>query len=83
MAEFESCDKCKYVDKTSDEFPCNVCIHCISTADQFEPQTNADRIRAMIDEELAEFLIGFVNTFGEEYEGTLSCLEWLKSEVKE
>lgn len=32
-------------------------------------ETNADRIRNMSDEELAEFLITFKNTFGEEYEG--------------
>lgn len=46
-------------------------------------QTNADRIRSMTDEELAEFLItGFVNTFGEEYEGEQSCLGWLQSEAE-
>lgn len=43
-------------------------------------QTNADRIRNMSDEELAEFLVGFKNTFGEEYEGQCSCLDWLQSE---
>ena len=42
--------------------------------------TNADRIRSMTDEELAEFLINFKNTFGEEYEGEMSCLDWLQSE---
>lgn len=42
-------------------------------------KTNADRIRAMSDEELAEFLVNFKNTFGEEYEGIMSCLDWLKS----
>lgn len=46
-------------------------------------QTNADRLRAMSDEELAEFLINFKNTFGEEYEGEMSCIEWLQSEVEE
>lgn len=40
-------------------------------------KTNADRIRSMSDEELAEFLITFKNTFGEEYEGEASCMEWL------
>lgn len=45
--------------------------------------TNADRIRSMTDEELAEFLItGFVNTFGEEYEGEQSFLGWLQSEAE-
>lgn len=45
-----------------------------------DKQTNADRIRNMSDEELAEFLVGFKNTFGEEYEGQGSCLDWLQSE---
>ena len=44
-------------------------------------QTNAGRIRNMSDEELAEFLIAFKNTFGEEYEGEASCMEWLQSEA--
>lgn len=44
--------------------------------------TNADRIRNMSDGELAEFLITFKNTFGEEYEGEASCMEWLRSEAE-
>lgn len=44
--------------------------------------TNANRIRSMTDEELAEFLVGFKNTFGEEYEGETSCMEWLQSEAE-
>lgn len=43
-------------------------------------QTNADRIRSMTDEELAKFLTTFNNTFGEEYEGESSCLDWLSAE---
>lgn len=46
-------------------------------------KTNADRIRNMSDEELAEFLLTFKNTFGEEYEGEASCMEWLQSEAEE
>lgn len=46
-------------------------------------ETNANRIRNMSDEELAEFLITFKNTFGKEYEGEASCMEWLQSEAKE
>lgn len=45
-------------------------------------QTNADRIRNMSDEELAEFLITFKNTFGEEYEGEVSCMGWLQLEAE-
>lgn len=48
------------------------------------PQTNADRIRAMSDEELAEFLaehqkIGDVEEHGDEYRQL--WLDWLKQEV--
>lgn len=46
-------------------------------------QTNADRIRNMTDEELAYFLTGLNGEFGEEYEGEMSCLDWLQSEVEE
>lgn len=45
--------------------------------EEYKP-TNADRIRAMSDEELAEFLIDFENSFGTEYEGVMSCLDWLQ-----
>lgn len=45
-------------------------------------ETNADRIRNMSDEELAKFLITFKNTFGEEYEGKVSCMDWLQSEAE-
>lgn len=44
--------------------------------------TNADRIRNMSDEELAEFFVTFKNTFGEECEGEASCIEWLQSEAE-
>lgn len=46
-----------------------------------EPKTNVDKIRSMNDEELAEFLVNFKNTYGDEYEGEMSCLDWLKSEA--
>lgn len=51
--------------------------------DKKKPQTNADRIRSMTDEELAEFIINFDNHFGEEYEGEQSCLAWLQKESEE
>lgn len=46
-------------------------------------KTNADKIRAMSDEELAAFIINFDNHFGEEYEGEQSCLSWLQKESEE
>lgn len=51
-------------------------------AEEYKPKTQADKIRAMSDEELAIFLVNFKNTFGEEYEGEMSCLDWLQSEAE-
>ncbi len=48
-----------------------------------KPQTNADRIRSMTDEELAKFISGKARGFGEEYEGYMSALDWLKEEAME
>lgn len=67
-----SCN-CKHNSNSRDNEPC---CRCDSR------KTNADRIRNMSDEELAEFLITFKNTFGEEYEGKASCMEWLQSKAE-
>lgn len=64
---------CQHNSNSRDDEPC---CRCDSR------QTNADRIRNMSDEELAEFLVGFKNTFGYEYEGQGSCLDWLQSEAE-
>lgn len=64
---------CKHNSNSRDNEPCCRCDR---------RTTNADRIRNMSDEELAEFLVGFKNTFGEEYEGEASCMEWLQSEAE-
>ena len=42
-----------------------------------EPMTNADRIRAMSDEELAEFLIDLAD------DGNLRIMEWLQQPAEE
>lgn len=77
----------KAFDDSEEKISCN-CKHNSNSRDN-EPccrcdgrMTNADRIRNMSDEELAEFLVGFKNTFGEEYEGEASCMEWLQSEAE-
>lgn len=67
-----SCN-CKHNSNSRDNEPC---CRCDSR------MTNADRIRSMSDKELAEFLVGFKNTFGEEYEGESSCMKWLQSEAE-
>lgn len=77
----------KAFDDSEEKISCN-CQHDSNSRDN-EPccrcdskQTNADRIRNMPDKELAEFLITFKNTFGEEYEGEASCMEWLQSKTE-
>lgn len=74
----------KAFDDSEEKVSCN-CQHNSNSRNN-EPccrcdskQTNADRIRDMSDEELAEFLITFKNTFGGEYEGEASCMDWLQS----
>ena len=50
-------------------------LHCGDTDD---PMTNADRIRAMTDEELADWLI--MNGDGSDYQ---TWLDWLKEEAND
>ncbi len=50
-----------------------------------KPQTNADRIRSMTDEELADFLVT-VETYGyhdQSISGTYEMKEWLLMESEE
>ena len=54
-------------------FDCPVCGH-----KQNIPQTHADRIRAMSDEELAAYLVYHNPYSTEEF-----CLKWLRQPVKD
>ena len=78
-------------------YNCHPCIEAERDCDVYECMTNADRIRAMSDEELAEFLdggygeMGSCDTCKEPRNEYGSCsgycrneyLRWLKSEVEE
>ena len=46
------CERCKHDDKNADEYPC---VGCFDKG-KYEPKTNADAVRNMTDEELAEWL---------------------------
>lgn len=77
----------KAFDDSKEKISCN-CQHNRNSREN-EPccrcdsrHTNANRIRNMSNEELAEFLITFKNIFGEEYEGEASCMDWLQSEAE-
>lgn len=67
----------------------NVCPVCGKPSTIGKPTTNADRIRNMTDEELAQFLCGLISDCyrcpSDEmcWEGHKGMTEWLKKEVKE
>lgn len=74
------------------DWNCNLCkeyqsgIACTYCDDgsEFAKMSNADRIRAMNDEELAEFLVD-VETHGyydQSVSGTLEMIDWLQSEAE-
>ena len=80
-----SCKECAH---HNPDFIDEVCLHCswpefAGEPSNFKPKpiTNADRIRSMTDEELAVFISGKARTFGEEYEGYMSALDWLREEA--
>lgn len=52
--EYQGCNKCKYEKTDRYSYPCSFCVH--NAEEHFQPKTNADRIRNMTDEELAEWL---------------------------
>ena len=64
---------------------CGICFNCYSKhfnndcfpCEDADPMTNADRIRAMSDEELAEFLIDLAD------DGNLRIREWLQQPAEE
>lgn len=52
------CNTCKFDPKNGGDgwSACDTCIHNSCLKDGYEPVTNADRIRAMTDEELAHWI---------------------------
>lgn len=90
------CQTCVYYPPSScDGKPCTQCditnpfLTCYREKEfvvdfyQEYKQTNADRIRSMTDEELAEFISGKARGFGEEYEGYMSALDWLQEPIED
>ena len=77
--EHDRCNGCAY---ENESVTGKHCVYCDGTkqGDMYKRATNADRIRSMSDEELAEFLANFAwdnePTKKETY-------EWLQSEVEE
>lgn len=65
-------DECKNCANADNEY----CFAC-DNGNQFKPVTNADRIRAMTDEELAEWIISITEDL------TTRWLDWLKQEAND
>lgn len=53
----KDCNNCKFALYEADEIPCRDCDIDDREYWQPRPQTNADRIRAMSDEDLAELIV--------------------------
>lgn len=73
MNKFKECNQCPYEFNDKNLEPCKDCVP--------KKKTNADRIRAMDDEELAELFAKLA--WNSEVQTTpLKYLEWLQSEAK-
>lgn len=84
----KGCDTCRYEHHDIQDYPCNKCAY--SYIDKYEPKTNADKIREMSDEELAEWINDKTACEQCAY-GTGGCkgihcakgiLKWLQSEAE-
>ena len=84
MNKFKECNQCPHEFNDKNLEPCKDCVP--------KKKTNADRIRAMSDEELAEFLNmlfieGQIEALREQYPDSVfnrkeSSLKWLQSEAE-
>ena len=62
----------------------NECIACKGTGAILVPETNADRIRRMSDEELADWAINKAPSIGKNYtDSRLGLLDWLQQPAEE
>lgn len=73
------CKGCRYYKNLAD----NHCIGCDGSG--YTKQTNADRIRSMADEELAEWIVRRTEGYGFDgyNESVKAWLKWLREECNE
>nr|DAL63221.1 MAG TPA_asm: hypothetical protein [Caudoviricetes sp.] len=88
------CNNCKNLETKDNGFDAyswcekiNDCPHedIERDCEHYSPMTNADRIRSMTDDELADFLVT-VETYGyhdQSISGTYEMNEWLRAESEE
>lgn len=79
--------KCKYPNEVCANMTVlNSVAYCDSTPcslkDELPKQTNADRIRSMSDEELAEYLSSLIRNGHEYLTGEGDWRQWLQSEAE-
>lgn len=86
MNKFKECNQCPYEFNDKNLEPCNDCVP--------KKQTNADRIRSMTDEELAEFInmvsndsMDTITGYGTKdysvtWENQRDTMKWLQSEAE-
>ncbi|MCF2555556.1 hypothetical protein [Faecalicatena contorta] len=85
--EHDGCKLCKYESFSAESKECLGCKQ--NAVDKYKKMTQADRIRAMSDEELAEFLCKVKSDYqwsDHEFPSEEECgewVEWLQSEVEE
>ena len=73
-----------YVEGNTGTATSHICPECGGAGVQFVPSTNADRIRAMSDEELAAWAINEAPKIGFRYTSSeTGLLKWLKQPAEE
>ena len=98
MDDIDYCATCKHYDCEPHFEPCVSCktkYDGAPTKDSAKKRTNADRIRAMSDEELAEFICGIFDEYDDDIAGKFingyyipcydqySIKEWLEQPADE
>ena len=77
------CDNCKYRFFPATRSPCDNCIRSGDKYSEWTAQTNADRIRSMTDEEMADEILRWFNWLNAVDWQSDRIINWLKEEVKE
>ena len=79
------CNNCKHKDCWEYADPCDSCTNITGEPTNWEPQTRADRVRTMTDEELAEFLAEYRCAHKAPHCMEANCapcwLDWLRQEA--
>jgi len=84
-----TCFECKFMRQRTGIEPCEHCTNIFAMTgthpnfEQRKPLTNADRIRAMNDEELADEILSWFNWLNAVEWNDKRILDWLRQEVSD